>query len=432
MAPSCPRARPPRSASMRPCSAPIWGRERHAQRQRHRWLVRQRAGPARPLLVGDGRRGPLHAGPQRRRQDHLAQGDHGAHTPPLRLDPPRRRRTDQPAGPRDPEAGHRLRAPGPPPVRGAYRGREPGDRPDGAGTWPRDAGAGARPVPHSAGAAEPAIRHALRRRAADAGDRAGAVRGAQGAAARRAHRGPDAGHDRRHPRLRAPVARAARRHRPGGAARRCGAAGGRPGGLHRERPHSRSSGRGDAARRPHAGAPLRGRGAATMIRRATALAAAASALVPLLALLATAALAHGGDRAFVLLLPTGYYLVGGTLAVAATFLLLALMPKGISDRLAGARVPLLTLRPPSPILTSLLSFLFLAFLLAAGLYGSRDPLANPLPLTIWTLWWVGFTLATALLGNVWSYVNPWTGAYRLAMRLAGQMKPLLGYPPWFG
>jgi len=169
-----------------------------------------------------------------------------------------------------------------------------------------------------------------------------------------------------------------------------------------------------------------------MIRRATALAAAASALVPLLALLATAALAHGGDRAFVLLLPTGYYLVGGTLAVAATFLLLALMPKGISDRLAGARVPLLTLRPPSPIPTSLLAFLFLAFLLATGLYGSRDPLANPLPLTIWTLWWVGFTLATALLGNVWSYVNPWTGAYRLAMRLAGQMKPLLGYPPWFG
>jgi hypothetical protein len=101
-----------------------------------------------------------------------------------------------------------------------------------------------------------------------------------------------------------------------------------------------------------------------MIRRATALAAAALAL---LALLATAALAHGGDRAFVLLLPTGYYLVGGTLAVAATFLLLALMPKGISDRLAGARVPLLTLRPPSPIPTSLLAFLFLAFLLATGL-----------------------------------------------------------------
>ena len=47
-------------------------------------------------------------------------------------------------------------------------------------------------------------------------------------------------------------------------------------------------------------------------------------------------------------------------------------------------MPLLTLRPPSPILTSLLAFLFLAFLWwCTGSDGSRDPLANPLPLTIW-------------------------------------------------
>jgi hypothetical protein len=155
-----------------------------------------------------------------------------------------------------------------------------------------------------------------------------------------------------------------------------------------------------------------------MMRRGVPFAAAvASVLATVPALAPTAALAHGGDRAFVLLLPTGYYLVGGSLAVAATFLLLAVMPKGISDRLAAARLPLLALRPPGPIVASLLSFLFLALLLAAGLYGSRDPLANPLPLAIWTLWWVGFTLATALFGNLWAYANPWSGPYRLAMRL---------------
>ncbi len=137
----------------------------------------------------------------------------------------------------------------------------------------------------------------------------------------------------------------------------------------------------------------------------------------LLALAPTAASAHGGERAFVLLMPTGYYLVGGTLAVAASFLVLAFMPQRISDRLAGARLPLLALRPLSPVATSLLSFLFLGFLLATGVCGSRDPLANPLPLTIWTLWWVGFTLATAVLGNLWAYVNPWTGPYRLVLRL---------------
>jgi hypothetical protein len=118
--------------------------------------------------------------------------------------------------------------------------------------------------------------------------------------------------------------------------------------------------------------------------------------------------------------------------VAATFLLLAVMPKGVSDRLASTRLPLLALRPPSPVATSVLSFLFLAFLLATGLYGSRDPLANPLPLTIWTLWWVGFTLATAVLGNLWAYLNPWTGPYRRVTRPAGKVKPLLPYPAWLG
>jgi hypothetical protein len=149
-------------------------------------------------------------------------------------------------------------------------------------------------------------------------------------------------------------------------------------------------------------------------------------------LAASPAWAHGGDRAFVLLMPTGYYLVAGTLAVAATFLVLALIPKGISDRLGGARLPLMALRPPSPVATSLLCFLFLGFLLATGLYGSRDPLANPLPLTIWTLWWVGFTLATAVLGNLWAYVNPWTGPYRLATRLVGLKGPFIAYPSWLG
>jgi hypothetical protein len=155
-------------------------------------------------------------------------------------------------------------------------------------------------------------------------------------------------------------------------------------------------------------------------------------LVVALLLLATPAWAHGGERAFVLLMPTGYYLAGGTLAVAATFLVLALMPKGISDRLTDARLPLVTLRPPSPVATSVLALLFLSFLLTAGLYGSRDPLANPLPLTIWTLWWAGFTLATAVLGNLWVYMNPWTGLYRLAMRLAGRERPPLSYPSWLG
>jgi hypothetical protein len=177
----------------------------------------------------------------------------------------------------------------------------------------------------------------------------------------------------------------------------------------------------------------RRRCSASRLIQAVSVTAWCLALLGIASLLAAApAWAHGSDRAFVLLMPTGYYLAGGTLAVAATFLVLAVMPKGISDRLVGARLPLLALRPPSPVAPSLAALLLIGFLIATGLYGSRDPLANPLPLTIWTLWWAGFTLVTAVLGNLWAYLNPWTGLYRLMMRIAGRTDPLLRYPSWLG
>jgi len=149
----------------------------------------------------------------------------------------------------------------------------------------------------------------------------------------------------------------------------------------------------------------------------------------------TPAEAHGAERGFVLLLPTGYYLFGGAAAVAASFLLLCFVPPRIVDRLARARWPLGTMPAISPAPTSLAAFLLLCLLLAAGLFGSRDPLANPLPLMIWTVWWVAITLLHAVFGNLWALINPWIGAYTLLDRLAGgrlSRSRMLAYPAWLG
>lgn len=170
----------------------------------------------------------------------------------------------------------------------------------------------------------------------------------------------------------------------------------------------------------------------TQIFVGTALAIAAALCV---VAAAGAALAHGSERGFVLLLPTGYYLVGGAVAVAATFVLLVALPRHWTEALAAARARIFAFRPPSPVVTSLLSFLLLALLVAAGMSGSHDPLANPLPLAIWTVWWVGFTLLSALFGHLWAYVNPWTGPCRLTMRLSGRrfgQPALIGYPRRLG
>jgi hypothetical protein len=170
------------------------------------------------------------------------------------------------------------------------------------------------------------------------------------------------------------------------------------------------------------------------MRPATKLIAAAVA-VTVVATAAESALAHGTERGFVLLLPTGYYLFGGAAAVAASFLLLALVPPGRIERLTRARLRLATLPPISPVPTSLAAFGLLALLVIAGLFGSRDPLANPLPLAVWTVWWIGIALIHALLGNLWAFLNPWIGPYRIVRLLAGgrlSRAPPLAYPSRLG
>lgn len=172
----------------------------------------------------------------------------------------------------------------------------------------------------------------------------------------------------------------------------------------------------------------------------TAFPVAALFSILLAPMMATPALAHTSERAFVLLLPTGYYMTAGAIAVGATFLLLAFIPKGISDRMADARLRLLVLTPPSPVATSLLAFAVLVVLVLAGWFGTRDPLDNPLPLTIWTLWWIVFTILTAIVGNMWVYLNPWSGPLRVVRVLVGWPRdghPLtlparLGYLPAIG
>lgn len=148
---------------------------------------------------------------------------------------------------------------------------------------------------------------------------------------------------------------------------------------------------------------------------------------------ACAAFAHTSERAFILLLPTGYYLLGGALAVAASFVILLTLPAESLKRWCNARLNLGQLPVPDETGVSLFSFAVLALLILAGYLGSRDPLENPLPLAIWTVWWIGLTIAHAVVGNLWRYLNPWVGPFRLlraALRLPDAPLPYrLGYWP---
>jgi hypothetical protein len=151
--------------------------------------------------------------------------------------------------------------------------------------------------------------------------------------------------------------------------------------------------------------------------------------VALLVISSTPALAHTSERAFILLLPTGYYLLGGALAVAASFLILLAVPADRLKRWSETRLKLGQVRVPAETRISFASFALLALLILAGYFGSRDPLANPLPLSVWTIWWIAVTLAHALLGNLWRYLNPWVGPFRLLGLRKAPLAYRLGYWP---
>ena len=112
-----------------------------------------------------------------------------------------------------------------------------------------------------------------------------------------------------------------------------------------------------------------------------------------------------------LLLPTEIYVSAGVAVVALTILALFALPDGVTRAMFSHRT-----RPPREIprlatFTSVLMFVLLAMLVAVGIAGPRDPLSNIMPLSFWTLGWVGMVSLSGLVGGLWHWLNPWTGLY---------------------
>ncbi|TYR33981.1 hypothetical protein FY036_05665 [Mesorhizobium microcysteis] len=150
------------------------------------------------------------------------------------------------------------------------------------------------------------------------------------------------------------------------------------------------------------------------------------------ALFPAEALAHAADRGHVLLLPTGYYLLGGAAAVALTFLALAFMPPSLLEGLARVRLAIGSVPTRLRMVTSAATFLLLIGLVTAGILGSRDPLSNPLPLVFWTVFWIGLTLLQGVVGNLWWWINPLYAPWRALTGLTGHREGFVPMPDRLG
>jgi hypothetical protein len=132
-------------------------------------------------------------------------------------------------------------------------------------------------------------------------------------------------------------------------------------------------------------------------------------------LLPARALAHATERMVILTLPTGRYIAGAAVTVALT------AAAGLAaPRLRGPRPRELLAWDRRGTWGSWIGFAVLAALILLGLLGPRDPLGNLLPLTVWTVLWVGLTLLTLVFGDLWRPVNPWSGPVAAARRGLGR------------
>ncbi len=136
--------------------------------------------------------------------------------------------------------------------------------------------------------------------------------------------------------------------------------------------------------------------------------------------------------------PPELYWLGGALVVLLTFLLLAFFLRegvGIYPRLRLFRF---NMSGKLGIVVSLLIYtlkavflLFLVLLIVAGILGSPRSADNIAPLIVWVAGFVGLTILHAIIGNLWSLVNPWVTLYELIFpRSRG--KALLEYPKRLG
>lgn len=125
--------------------------------------------------------------------------------------------------------------------------------------------------------------------------------------------------------------------------------------------------------------------------------------------LPSAAAAHAFAERYEIPLPLWHYVGGAGAAVALSFVVMALvLRKGQPPRSAKRIAVPDGLWRGTRILLQACGLLLFTVLIAAGLFGPQgDWDSNPLPVAVWVIWWVGIAFLCALLGDIWSPLDPW-------------------------
>jgi hypothetical protein len=160
--------------------------------------------------------------------------------------------------------------------------------------------------------------------------------------------------------------------------------------------------------------------------------------VLVMAFVPSAAEAHGFGMRYDLPLPLDYFIWGGAAVVLLSFVVAAvfLRPTGkaalyATRDLSGTWFGRIAACPALQTAIRIVGVFVFALTLLAGYVGAPNPYRNISIVMVWVIAWVGIAYVSALLGNIWSVLNPWSTLFRWAEWLG--LKTLdLPYPAWLG
>jgi hypothetical protein len=165
----------------------------------------------------------------------------------------------------------------------------------------------------------------------------------------------------------------------------------------------------------------------------------ASGGLVLVALAPGTALAHGFGQRYDLPVPLWLWVAAAAAAVVLSFAIIGLFVTASPDlrgywRLNLLRFPLARRLASRRVRLAarLVSVGLLVLTVVASLAGDQSPTRNLAPTAVWVAWWVGFAYLSALLGNLWAVVNPWSAVFSWGEALFGSRRKTSRYPDWLG
>jgi hypothetical protein len=144
---------------------------------------------------------------------------------------------------------------------------------------------------------------------------------------------------------------------------------------------------------------------------------------------------HAFGGRYDLPLPLWLILIGAASAVILSFCIMALFLKHRGEAEEALYLDLLKF-PGIAWLSSEFSLNCVRFLsvsiflltIFTGIYGDPGTLKNFAPTFVWVIWWNGMAFASALVGNLWSLVNPWKIIFVWFEKITGGIGPIYIYP----